>query len=353
MSNQVNNIIDALARTSEAKIVVFGDYALDKYLYSNPANDEVSAETGDNAFRIHKKKMMAGAGGTITNNLRSLGANVRCIGILGNDGEGLELENALNAVGADTSYLIRTDSLCTCAYTKILRLPDGAGPADDNAYFEWKRLDFRNFVEPSMDIQRKMMENLEASLEWADAVIVIDQFYQRNMGAVTDWIREQVNEMAGNSHGTIFYVDSRSFANEYRNMIIKCNNLELFSLFENPPADKEDLGEIIRYGKLAGEKQACEMLVTCGKKGMIVFGQEPVRVPGFKVTGPIDIVGAGDATTAGFVLGLSLGLEKTEAATLGCCVSSITIQQLNTTGKATVQQVAARLKGEDGVVRGE
>lgn len=353
MEKQVKNIIEALSRTDQSKIVVFGDYALDKYLYSNPANDEVSAETGDNAFRIHKKKMMAGAGGTITNNLRSLGANVRCIGILGNDGEGLELDNALKEVGADTSYVIRTNSLCTCAYTKILRLPEGADPADDNAYFEWKRLDFRNFVEPSMEIQQKMMDNLEACLEWADAVIVIDQFYQRNMGAVTDWIREKVNALAGSRPDVIFYVDSRSFANEYRNMIVKCNNIELFSLFDNPPSNIDDLDEICRYGIMAGQKQACEMLVTCGKNGMIVFGEKPVRVPGFKITGPIDIVGAGDATTAGFVLGLTLGLEKTEAATLGCCVSSITIQQLNTTGKATVAQVSARLKGEDGIVRGE
>ncbi len=353
MGKVAEKIIAALAHPERAHIVVFGDYALDKYLYSDPADDEVSAETGDNAFRIHKKKMMAGAGGTITNNLRSLGANVRCIGILGNDGEGLELDNALLSVGADTDRMIRTDTLCTCCYTKILRLSEGASREDDNAYVEWKRLDFRNFVEPSREIQQQMIDYLEESLSWADAVIVIDQFYQRNMGAVTDWIREKVNAIAGREGGPIFYVDSRSFADEYRNMIVKCNNIELFSLFDNPPSDVDNLEEIVKYGRLAGEKLSCEMLVTCGKAGMIVFGENPVRVPGFKVTGPIDIVGAGDATTAGFILGLSLGLEKTEAATLGCCVSSITIQQLNTTGKATVAQVSARLRGEDGVPRGE
>ena len=146
METVTDKIIAALAHSGRAHIVVFGDYALDKYLYSDPSDDEVSAETGDNAFRIHKKKMMAGAGGTITNNLRSLGAEVRCIGILGKDGEGLELDNALLSVGADTDRMIRTDSLCTCCYTKILRLPEGSPREDDNAYVEWKRLDFRNFV---------------------------------------------------------------------------------------------------------------------------------------------------------------------------------------------------------------
>lgn len=39
-------IINSLAHTKDVRIVVFGDYALDKYLYSDPENDEISAETG-------------------------------------------------------------------------------------------------------------------------------------------------------------------------------------------------------------------------------------------------------------------------------------------------------------------
>ena len=75
-------IINSLAHTKDVRIVVFGDYALDKYLYSDPENDEISAETGKNVFCIHKKKIMAGVGGTITNNLCALGAQVRCIGLM-------------------------------------------------------------------------------------------------------------------------------------------------------------------------------------------------------------------------------------------------------------------------------
>ena len=68
-------------------------------------------------------------------------------------------------------------------------------------------------------------------------------------------------------------------------------------------------------------------------------------VPAFTVTGPVDICGAGDASSAGIVLGLSLGLSAEEAALLGCCVSSITIEQIGVTGTATVQQVRNRLAG--------
>ena len=63
-----------------------------------------------------------------------------------------------------------------------------------------------------------------------------------------------------------------------------------------------------------------------------------------KVTGPLDIVGAGDSASAGFVLGLTRGLNYTRASMVGCCVSSITIQQIGTTGTATVPQVLERLE---------
>ena len=49
----IEKILDALKRTNEAKIVVFGDYCLDKYLYSDPAEDDVSVETGMPAWQIY------------------------------------------------------------------------------------------------------------------------------------------------------------------------------------------------------------------------------------------------------------------------------------------------------------
>jgi sugar/nucleoside kinase (ribokinase family) len=60
------------------------------------------------------------------------------------------------------------------------------------------------------------------------------------------------------------------------------------------------------------------------------------------VTGPIDIVGAGDSATAGIVLTLLAGGTELEAATAANLVASITVQQLGTTGTASPAQVLAR-----------
>ena len=335
----IQNIIDALSRAPQAKLAVFGDYALDKYLYIDPARDEPSAETAMPAYQVHRKFLSAGVGGTITNNLRALGAQVACVGVVGSDGEGWEILSCLRREGADVTHMVQTDRLCTCTYTKPMR-KDAQG-----VYHELNRLDFRNFEEPPREVQQQMLQRLEEVLDWADGVIITDQFYQRNMGAVTDWLRAQLSELAAKRADKLFFADSRSFANEYRNMMVKCNNLEFFAMLGQKDADVEDLDAILAQGGALQRRNGRTLFVTRGAAGIVVFeeGCAPQQVPAFHVEGEVDIVGAGDATNAGIMLGLSLGLSAPEAALLACCISSITIQQIGTTGTAGTQQVKQRL----------
>ena len=142
----------------------------------------------------------------------------------------------------------------------------------------------------------------------------------------------------------IFFVDSRAFSNEFRNMIVKCNNHELIAMTENS-CDPEDPEALRQQANALGKQNNASFVVTRGSKGIMLFENDRMEsVDGVKVTGPLDIVGAGDSTSAGFVLGLTRGLSRRQAAMVGCCVSSITIQQIGTTGTATVPQVLTRLE---------
>ncbi len=333
-------IISALSRTKEITVAVIGDFCLDKYLYSDPANDEVSVETRLTAYEIDHKAIAAGVGGTITNNLRSLGVNTVCIGLIGDDGEGYELLKTLDRVGADRSHMVITDTLCTCTYTKPMRKqPDGS-------YRETERFDFRNFTPPAPELTDAMMRELESVIDRADAIVITDQYYQRNAAAVTDGLRAKLSELAGKRKDKIFFVDSRAFAAEYENIIIKCNQFELIEFFAGGKGDPEDMDTVIREGTALRKTIGHTVYITCGARGMIVFGENGyTEVPGFKVDGEIDITGAGDATNAGIATGLALGLTEAEAARLACAVSSITIQQIGCTGTATTEQVADRLRG--------
>lgn len=87
------------------------------------------------------------------------------------------------------------------------------------------------------------------------------------------------------------------------------------------------------------------MFLTIGAEGILVFTREGVQhAQGVPVTGPIDIVGAGDSVMAGIVAALCAGATPEEAAWVGNLVASITVQQIGTTGTASRQQVVERFR---------
>ena len=86
--------------------------------------------------------------------------------------------------------------------------------------------------------------------------------------------------------------------------------------------------------------------VTQGAKGaLVVTADDVLEVPAY----PIDVVdttGCGDAFSAGFLRGLSLGLDHRSAAELGCATAAQVAQGLGTDAGsytlASVQEFAAR-----------
>ena len=329
--------MESLKNTGEKTVVVFGDFCLDKYVYSYPERDELSVETGLYARQFHRKKTAAGAAGTVTNNLRALGVNVLCVGAIGNDGEGWELLRELQSIGADTEYLTRFDEICTPTYMKPMR------KQEDGSYEEDARLDFRNFTPISEELEKTVLENLSKALARADACIVVDQFFQRNTGVITDGVRDGLARAAKAFAGPVL-VDSRAFIYEFKETMIKCNNIELIKYFGGGEGDPEDIEVVKKCGEELFSRGGKPVFVTRGADGMLVFDENGVTsVDAFKVSGPLDICGAGDASSAGIITGRSLGLTSAEAARLACCISSITIQQIGTTGTASVPAVINRL----------
>src|SRR5437762_8152327 len=85
-----------LERLPALRIGVLGDLFLDRYLDIDAALTEPSIETGLDAYQVVRVRSYPGAAGTIVNNLVALGVGqVMPIAIIGDDGEGFELRQAL------------------------------------------------------------------------------------------------------------------------------------------------------------------------------------------------------------------------------------------------------------------
>src|SRR6516225_11811722 len=90
----VEHILD---RIPQLTIGVVGDLFLDRYLDIDAALTEPSLETGLDAYQVVRVRPSPGAAGTVINNLVALGVHrVRVVAVIGDDGEGYELRQALN-----------------------------------------------------------------------------------------------------------------------------------------------------------------------------------------------------------------------------------------------------------------
>lgn len=338
-----NRICSILSSEKTVKVAVAGDFCLDKYLYIDGRRDEISLETGKTAYQVTQRALYPGAAGTIANNLSALGVKVICTGLMGEDGEGWELERCLHAIHTDTRYMIKSSQIYTSTYTKPMYDNGSAGPLT-----ELNRLDLRNYGETPSHLQEQFAENIKKVISQCDAMIVCDQFIERNCSAVTDFIRETLCRIADEYPDKPILADSRGFIHEFRGVTIKCNNIEAARAFGYSGSDAENESVIHACGSRLTARNGKPAIITCGGEGSWIFMQSSdgitaERVGSFKVNGPIDICGAGDSFNAGYILGSSLGLAPSECLLVANAVASITIQQIGVTGTATIKQVCDTL----------
>lgn len=325
----------------DARIAVVGDLFLDRYFDLDSTLTEPSIETGLDAYQVFRVRCYPGAAGTVLNNLAALGVgHLSTLSIIGNDGEGFELMCALDRLGIDTDHVIQSVDRMTPTYSKpMLSQTDGS-------FKELNRLDIKNRSPQSSELDQAVIRNLDQLLPEVQALIIADQVSERNLGVMTDAVREHLSKLAEEHPEKIIFADSRSHIGLYKNCIIKPNQNELCNAI-GVPDEGEQMGNqshLLAVLELS-KKTNRSVYTTRGPNGIVYMENgEPQAVPGLKVTGPIDICGAGDSTTAGIVSALCAGATPTQAAHMGCLVASITIQQLGVTGTAAPDQVRQRLR---------
>jgi sugar/nucleoside kinase (ribokinase family) len=113
------------------------------------------------------------------------------------------------------------------------------------------------------------------------------------------------------------------------------------------PNDEQVLGFTGATSLEAGARELVSRGVGCvavtqGAKGaLVVTADEVIEVPAYAVE-VVDTTGCGDAFSAGFLRGLSLGLDLRAAARLGCATAAQVAQGLGTdAGSYTLESVQA------------
>jgi rfaE bifunctional protein kinase chain/domain len=327
----------------QVHLLVVGDFFLDFYLDIDRSLSELSIETGLEAYQVVQVRSSPGAAGTVASNLLALDVQITALGVIGDDGMGYELLRGLRERGANVEYTIQAADRVTPTYSKpMMRETDGR-------IHELNRLDIKNRSPMARATEERILSHLRELAGQVDGIVVADQVQERNCGVITDRVRTTLNELGSAYPETVIAVDSRVRIGEFHNVILKPNAHEAVRAVspdrtgESADRTATQREQVLASGRTLCQKNDRPVFVTLGAEGVLVFDQaKTTRVPGVRVSGPIDIVGAGDSVMAGIASALCCGASPVEAAEIGNLVASITIQQIGTTGTATRDQVRVR-----------
>ncbi len=319
-----------LGELPKKRIGILGDLFLDRYLEIEKSLNEISIETGLIAYQVTAVRSIPGAVGTVINNLAALGVEaIEPFAIIGFDGEGYELRQALEGVVVSAGIL-SWPGRRTPTYTKPM-LHETGRPA-----YELNRLDIKNRQPTPAAAVDEVCSRFASRFDSFDAVIVLDQVSEADCGVVTTQVRERIAQLGQMQPRRFILADSRENIHLFRNVHIKPNAAECMQ-GARPGIDwVEAARDLARLN---------QRLVFCtrGHEGIAIVDADEFRqIPAYPVTGPVDIVGAGDSCSAGIACAVACGCDYATAAAFGNLIASITIQQLGTTGCARPDQVRER-----------
>ena len=105
-------------KNKSPKLLVIGDLIIDQYLWGYC--ERISPEAPVQIVNINNENTLLGGAGNVVNNLKSLGANVDVISVIGNCKTSNLLKELLNNIGVDTKYLFTQKDRITSKKSRII-----------------------------------------------------------------------------------------------------------------------------------------------------------------------------------------------------------------------------------------
>ncbi len=305
-----------------ARVLVVGDVMLDRYWHG--PTGRISPEAPVPVLRVDEEDLRPGGAANVAMNLGTLGAQVRIIGLIGDDDHGRLLESRLRAAGVQP-LLQRVDTHPTICKLRVISQRQ-----------QLMRLDFERPFTPSETVG--LADRFAEALREADVVVVSD-YAKGTLCGVEGLIRE------ARRVGVPILVDPKGTEwGRYAGATLLTPNLTEFQQYQaqhgNGDWDSHDLeqlaGQVIERLSLAG------MLITRGEEGMSLLyrDQPPFHLPAH-AREVFDVTGAGDTVIALLAAALAAGSDFRHATSLANLAASLVVAKVGTASVAVPELEAA------------
>lgn len=286
---------------SNINVLLIGDFMVDSYIFGNSTRQ--SPEAPVPVIKKEKTHFLPGGAGNVAMNLRSLGANVSCLGYIGNDKSGDVLKNIFKNEGIDSRHLV------------VEKIPT----TEKKRYFsndvQILRIDNEEIIQ---DWKPKSLSKLK--MESYDVVILSDY----NKGVLNnDWFKniQSQNIIADPKKNDFSFYSNVKIITPNLNELQRATKIEL----KNFNSIKKACQEIL-------SKTTLEYIIAkMGEKGMMVVGKNNF----FKTIDPHfvarpDVTGAGDTVIAALSLAYAKFGDIETSAKIANAAASIAVSKKGT-----------------------
>lgn len=299
------------------RLVVAGDYVLDRFIYGHPKR--VSREAPVLILRFWKEECLPGGAGNTAANVASLGGVPLPVGVLGDEEAGQALREIFRSRGIATEGLLSSAQYRTPTKTRVL------GGAPHSIKQQIVRYDREDRLARDEKLERALAENLGGAALEAHGAILSDYGYGSVSPAAVALLRAKLS-------GGPITVDSRHDLPSYTGVDAATPNEE--ELEEAAGGLLQDSAQKLEVaGTALRRRMGCStLLVTRGSRGMALFESAgaPTLLPVHGTDQVADVTGAGDTVLATFSLALASGASPFEAALLANFAGGVVVMKMGT-----------------------
>ncbi|MEM9915155.1 MAG: D-glycero-beta-D-manno-heptose 1-phosphate adenylyltransferase [Planctomycetota bacterium] len=167
------DLINHLDRWQPKRIVVAGDFMLDRYAYGNA--DRLAPDAPVPVLAVQRTESMPGGAANVGLDLAALRCQVSCLGLIGDDEPGETLTRELQQHGIDTSGLIASQDRPTTVKHNLVGLAQHRHPQ------KMFRLDTEDKSPISPELTAALLEQAETLLDGAD-VLCLEDYHKGVLG---------------------------------------------------------------------------------------------------------------------------------------------------------------------------
>ena len=291
---------------SRARVLVVGDAMLDRYFFGDV--ERISPEAPVPVVRVTREEARLGGAANVALNVKSLGAHVTLITVVGNDEPAVRLQGLLKEKGVES--ILGTDAkLRTCVKLRVI------GRAQ-----QLVRVDFES--QPDHEVLAAMLSDYSRVLPQHDAVLFSD-YGKGGLAHIPRMI-----ELA-RAAGKPVLVDPKGVDYiRYTGATVITPNRSELSQVVGGWSSEEQLHE--RAAGLRASLRVDALLLTRSEEGMSLFDTAGhVRVAA-KAREVFDVTGAGDTVIAVVAAMLACGMSLREALPIANHAAGLVVGKFGT-----------------------